>query len=302
MASKHIIELVQFTDPVCMWCWGSEPLLRKLEIRFGDQVRSSFVMGGLVRDIRDFYDDANDIGGTPEAANEQIARHWEEAFSRHGMPVETKDYHLFTNEYPSTYPQNIAYKAAQMEDEVLANRFLRRIREASSAEGRQTNAIEVLIELASEVGLDLGKFLERMEDGTARSAFEKDQQLCARLGIHGFPTFVVKYGEKAVVLRGWQQYDTIKRVMQQMAGGVLVERDVDASDEGILAFIEAHGSLAAAEIQAAFDLSPDQTEGVIARLESRSSVERRKVGSGSFVRSATAPACSTTTGLCHASV
>jgi protein-disulfide isomerase-like protein with CxxC motif len=75
MDSKHIIELIQFTDPVCTWCWGSEPLLGKLEARFGEQVRSSFVMGGLVRDIREFYDDANDIGGTPEAANEQIARH-----------------------------------------------------------------------------------------------------------------------------------------------------------------------------------------------------------------------------------
>jgi DNA-binding transcriptional ArsR family regulator len=90
--------------------------------------------------------------------------------------------------------------------------------------------------------------------------------------------------------------------MQQLAGGALVERDVDASDESILAFIAGHGSLAAAEIQAAFGLSPDETEVAIARLESRGSVERRKVGNGFFFRSTTAPACSSATGLCQASV
>lgn len=111
MGEKHMIELIQFTDPVCTWCWGSEPLLRRLETRFGGQIRSTFVMGGLVRDIRDFYNSANGIGGiggTPEAADEQIARHWEEASSRHGMPVDARDYHLFTDEYPSTWPQNSA--------------------------------------------------------------------------------------------------------------------------------------------------------------------------------------------------
>lgn len=302
MEVGYVVELVQFTDPVCTWCWGSEPLLRQVEKKLGEQVRSSFVMGGLVRDIRDFSDGANGIGGTPEAANEQIARHWEEASARHGMPVDTKDLHLFTNEHVSTYPQNVAYKAAQMEDEALANLFLRRIREASSAEGRRTNAIEVLIELASEVGLDVGKFLERMENGAGRAAFEKDQQLCARLGIRGFPTFVVKHGERSVMLRGFQQYDTIRRVMQQLAGGALVQRAVDASDESILDFVESHEALAPAEIRAAFDLTPDQTAAAIARLESRGSIARKKAGNGFFVRSTAVPACSAAAGVCHASV
>lgn len=301
MEVGHVVELVQFTDPVCTWCWGSEPLLRRVETRFREQVRSSFVMGGLVRDIRDFSDGANGIGGTPEAANGQIGRHWEEASARHGMPVDTKDLHLFTNEHTSTYPQNIAYKAAQMEDEALANRFLRRLREASSAEGRQTNAVEVLIELASEVGLDVGRLLERMEDGSARAAFEKDQELCARLGVRGFPTFVVKHGEKSVMLRGFQTYDTIRRVMKQLAGGALVERAVDASDESILEFVESHGALAPAEIGAAFDLPPDQAEAAIARLESRGSMARKKAGNGFFVRSTAVAACSAAAGVCRAS-
>lgn len=44
-------------------------------------------MGGLVEEIRAFYDSNNDIGGDIERSNKQITKHWLEAFERHGMPV-----------------------------------------------------------------------------------------------------------------------------------------------------------------------------------------------------------------------
>jgi hypothetical protein len=215
------------------------------------------------------------------------------------MPIDIRDYHLFTNEYPSTYPQNIAYKAAQMENQALADKFLRRIREASSAEGRQTNAPEVLIELASEVGLNVAKFIEHVGDGTAEEAFKHDQQLCGQLNIHGFPTFLVRNGEKAVLLRGWQQYETIRSVMQRLTDGAIVERDVDASDASILAFIREHGNLAPAEIKSAFSLSDGETEAQIARLLSQNAISKRAVGNGFFIRAKEAGVCASAAGICQ---
>ena len=74
MEKKNTVEMLAFTDPVCTWCWGSKPVVRKLETWYGEHVRIRYVMGGLVKDIRDFYDRANDIGGDPERSNLQIAR------------------------------------------------------------------------------------------------------------------------------------------------------------------------------------------------------------------------------------
>jgi putative protein-disulfide isomerase len=91
-------------------------------------------MGGLVQDITSLYDSYNNIGGDPDRSNKNIARHWVDASARHGMPVKSEGFKLFSKEHPSTYPQNIAYKAAQIP--ALANKFLRRIREASAAEAR----------------------------------------------------------------------------------------------------------------------------------------------------------------------
>lgn len=128
MKSNNQLEIIEFTDPVCTWCWGSEPVLRALKARYGERLDISFVMSGLVEDIRDFEDVDHDIGGDPSDSNMQIAQHWLEASEEHGMPVTTSPLELFSAEHPSSYPQNIAYKAAQFEDQRLADQFLRRMR------------------------------------------------------------------------------------------------------------------------------------------------------------------------------
>ena len=160
MENNKVIEIIEFSDPVCTWCWGSEPVLRKLETRYGEQLQVKYIMGGLVKNIEDFYDSANDIGGDANESNRQIVSHWLQASQRHGMPVQEEGFTLFSKEHPSTYPQNIAYKAALMESETLANKFLRNIREATATQARQTNKTGVLIEIATESGLDIAKFIE----------------------------------------------------------------------------------------------------------------------------------------------
>ncbi len=298
-ARNKIVEITEFTDPVCTWCWGSEPVLRKLETRFGEQVKINYIMGGLVQDITSFYDSYNDIGGDPDRSNRNIARHWVDASERHGMPVRSEGFKLFSREHPSTYPQNIAYKAAQMQDQALANKFLRRIREASAAEARQTNRIEILLELASEVGLDIARFLDDFTHGSAQKAFEQDLAITAKYGARGFPSFLLKYGEKEMVQRGYKRYEEFKALIEQVSGGEIRERPVPASEETIMEFISRYGSAAPIEIRMTFDLSNDELKKVIDSLLNRQLIRKREAGNGYFVSpKVSAAACDPATGVC----
>lgn len=296
---KKIIEIIEFTDPVCTWCWGSEPVLRKLEARFGEQVKISYIMGGLVKDITSFYDSYNDIGGDPDRSNRNIARHWVEASERHGMPVKSEGFKMFSRAHPSTYPQNIAYKAAQMQDPTLANKFLRRIREASAAEARQTNTTEVLLELASEVGLDIARFLDDFTNGPAQRAFEQDLATTAEYGARGFPSFLVKYGEKEMVIRGYQRYEDFKALIGHLSGGEIEEHPVSANEESIMAFIARYGSVAPIEIQMTYDLTNDELKAVIDSLVNKQLIRKREAGNGYFIfPKVSAVACDSATGVC----
>ena len=298
METKQL-EIIEFTDPVCTWCWGSEPVLRTLEARYTDKIKIGFIMGGLVKDITAFYDSHNEIGGDPELSNQSIAAHWLEASERHGMPVKVEGFKLFTKDQPSTYPQNIAYKAAQMQDEVKADRFLRRMREASAAEALQTNLTEVLVELASEVGLDIGRFLEDFTGGKAKTAFEEDLYTTAQFRAHGFPTFLVKYGEKSMLLRGYQSYNTFNAVINQLTNGEIQEVKLQPTEENVLNFINKYDSLAPVEIKMPFDLSDAELDKIINSLQEKKLVAKREAGNGYFISPLNNPMmCDVDSGMC----
>jgi putative protein-disulfide isomerase len=216
------VRITAFTDPACTWCWGSEPVLRAVETRFGDQVELRPVMGGLVKDIRAFMDTANGIGGSPERSNAQIAAHWLDASSRHAMPVKTDGLRMFTDQDVSTWPMCVAYEAARLQGAAAGARYLRRLREANAAEARQTNRIEVQSELASEVGLDLGRFLGAIRAGTARAAFEADLAETARHRVRGFPAFLFE-GDRQMMVPGYLPCEGFREVLGMVSGGGLVE-------------------------------------------------------------------------------
>ncbi len=168
-SSPWAIEIIYYTDPYCTWCWGSEPILRRLEVVFGEQLRLRYNMGGLVENIDDFYDPTNDI-----SSMEQVAPHWLEASTSHGMPVDITVFNKYSGELRSTYPGGIAYKAAELIDEDLAVKYLRRLREAAAALALPIHRRETQLELAKEIGLDTDAFTAALDDGRAEAAFPAD--------------------------------------------------------------------------------------------------------------------------------
>lgn len=297
--SNPKVEIIEFTDPVCTWCWGSEPTLRALETRYGDQLEVKFVMGGLVKNIFEFYDSYNDIGGDPENTNKQVARHWLEASERHGMPVQTEGFRLFSAEDTSTYPQNIAYKAIQMEDQALADRFLRRVREATAAEAMQTNRREVLIELASEMGADLGQFLLHLEDGSAEAAFREDLAITRKYGVRGFPTFLIRYGEKEMMVRSFQDSTTFESLIKSITGDAVKSQAPAQTPEAVMNFIRRYGRVAPVEIEVAFRLNKESAERILEELEAQKLIKIIPAGNGFFLEPVAAPlGCNADSGVC----
>lgn len=277
------IKIMEFTDPACTWCWGSEPLLRKLEYDFSPTIKVGYVMGGLVKDAKTFMDPLNNIGGDLTLFNQQVAKHWLEASKHHGMPVQTDGFELFTESDRSTYPMNFAYKAAQSQGEAIANRFLRRMREAVAAEARQANKAEVLAELANDVGLDIPMFITSMSDGSAEQAFKADQDIMRKYSIRGFPGYLLVGGEgKEIVMRGYQTYDDFVTAISMLSEDVVAPTQIDVSEETILDFISHYGRIASVELQETFNLDKDATKNWLELLINRGDVSAQKAGNGAF--------------------
>lgn len=257
-----------------------EPVLRKIQVAYGDQAVISFRMGGLVEDIRKFYDPLNDIGG--ENWYRQVAEHWLEASHRHGMPVYERVWHDVKDEFRSTYPASIAYKAAEFQDEELAKKFLRRLREAAAAEGQAIHRPEVQAALAREVGLSPGRLLRDIDDGGAEKAFRRDLLECRIRGVTGFPTFLLRYRGKEALLRGYQPFEVFELAFRELSGGGLKPRDIEAGETSILAFVQRYGKAAPREVAEVFDLTLESAMNQLNRLREKGLLREQKAGNGFF--------------------
>jgi putative protein-disulfide isomerase len=299
--SRAVLEIIEYTDPYCTWCWGSEPILRKLLYVYGDQLIVNYRMGGLVRDIRDFYDPLNEIGG--EYWYVQVAAHWEEASKRHGMPVDSSVFYEIKDSFISTYPANIAVKAAELQDRELAKKYLRRLREGAAAERLHIHLLEVQAQLAREVGLDADRLLEDIRSGRAESEFLKDLSECRSMGITGFPTFLIKNlrNGRSVLVQGYSRYHYFAGLLEELAGDMLRGREVARGAETVLDFLERWGKVATQEIATLLDMDKGSALALLRRLQDEGKVFGKRAGNDYFwtLGRKAQPLCDDNAGICY---
>ena len=268
-----MLKIVQITDPVCTWCYGNEPQTRAIAFLYDAQCE--YLMGGLVEDIRNFYDAHNAIGGTDIAAtNASIISHWREASARHKMPVTSGAFSLLSHQYPSTWPQNIAYKAAQIAAPEQAEAFLRNLRVATALRGKITSKVETLIEIASETGMDIAAFITALDSQQAKDAFQQDRKLIAQLGVNGFPAFLIQYKDKSVLLKGYQSLENFKAVIKMLGGG---SQEAVFNENEVMRYLQKFKKAFLCEIEICFAQSPESCLQLLEKLHAKGKISINKV-------------------------
>ena len=260
------IFIYQFTDPTCVWSWGNEPELRAIDYLYGDKVELRYVTGGLVEDITTLYNIEAPKSEVINEANQLIANEWAAASAIHGMPVVTANMQLYTEQYSSSFPQNIAYQAAKRIDPLGAKRFLRRIREATLTEGKRTSQIDVLIELATESDIDAVAFINQFTYGSAQADFMNDRMKCRRNGITGFPSYILKRADTYITLGGYQKLSTLHSAIARLSKEKCRPRRIGPSLANLSDFIKRYKSVYPKEIEVAFGIDSNRASLMINQL------------------------------------
>lgn len=207
VAEEKPVKLVYFTDPICSFCWGIEPQLRKLKLEYGRYVDIEYHMGGLLPS----WDGFNG-GGISKPAD--VAHHWDEVSAYIDMPVDGNVW--LEDPLPSSYPPSIAFKAAQMQDEEKAIVFLRRLREMVFLEKKNITRWEHIAAAAHDAELDTARLQEDIK-GKAIQLFEADLQIAKQAGVRGFPTIhLVNDKKEKVVLSGYKPYKELSAAVLKL--------------------------------------------------------------------------------------
>lgn len=272
------ISIYQFSDPVCVWSWGNEPVMRAIDFLYGDKVKIEYIMGGLVENIASLYDLQGDTEEIIKRANAIVTKSWLMASERHGMPVVVGNNPLFTPRYPSSYPQNIAYEAAKRLDPQRAKIFLRSLREATFTEQRRTSQIDVILDLAECAGYDRTLFLDEYTTGNAQTDFTHDRMLCRRNGITGFPSYMIRNDDTSVIIGGFQNLRTFHSIISRLSAGRIKPRRIGPSIANVTEFLRRYSSVYTVEIETAFSLDCYQASLMVEQLCSTKKLCREEVG------------------------
>lgn len=260
------VRVTEFTDPYCVWCWGAEPVLRRLREVYRDQIAVEYVMGGLVEAFEQYSDPVRD-GET----DGDVPAHWQSAAQRHGMPV---DVSLWREDPPtSSYPACVAYEAAAMQDDELAAAFLRRMREAGIAEGANLEREAVVVDLAGEVGLDAERFREDLGSDAAQQAFEEDRTTARQQGATSFPTFRVEVGDDTELLRGYKPFASFQKLF--------ANADVDLREHDprpVPALLDHYDRLATQEVAEIRDVPLEDARATLSSLVDERRARRVEAG------------------------
>lgn len=217
------IHILYFTDPVCSTCWVIQPQLRKLKLEYGEHIEIEYCMGGLLPSWESY-----DRGGikTPDDAK----RYWENAAKEHNTPINGD---IWVNDpLKSSYPPSLAFKAAQIQDIDKAIIFLRRLNEMLFFENRNIVKKVHIKEAAFEVGLDVVKLFNDIEN-RAEKMFDEDLSLVKSFGIEVLPTFILTDRfDNHITLNGFQDYQNFEAAIKTMIPDI-VKNEINTQPQSL---------------------------------------------------------------------
>jgi predicted DsbA family dithiol-disulfide isomerase len=166
--SQQQIEVIEYTDPLCSIAWGTEPFKRKLQWRFGEKLRWRPVMAGLCQDnstVKMFQP------WDPFEAGQQYLKIWKRVTGITGMPYPAGLRYMAV----TTDPPCLLVKAAERQGSDVADKVLRRFREAVFFYGTPVDsADQAAAALEGIPGLEIDRLLTDAESEDVMAAYLAD--------------------------------------------------------------------------------------------------------------------------------
>ncbi|MEU4659314.1 hypothetical protein AB0G32_36180, partial [Streptomyces sp. NPDC023723] len=146
-AGRPAVEVVEYTDPLCPWAWGAEPVFRRLRTALAGRVRWRRAYCLL-------FDHDDDPAPDAAAETAWYARYVTEVCGHTGAPRAAR----LSRVAASSWPASLVARAADRQGAVVADRVLRRLRESVFVLGEPADTPGLALAAVRGVpGLDLAR-------------------------------------------------------------------------------------------------------------------------------------------------
>jgi putative protein-disulfide isomerase len=197
-----------FFDPLCGWCYGFSPTVKKLELNFGDRFSFSALTGGMIRN--DQAQPLSHMSAFIKGAYKTVERHCGVEFGQAFLNRLDEGDIWFGSEPPSLAFVIMKYLIPDKDIE-LSGKILSLI----SYEGKAPGEIESYRELVESYSQDFDHFVDLYYSDTMKERMQDEFDVSANLGISGFPALILERDRKQYSLSsGASSYEEIVKLLE----------------------------------------------------------------------------------------
>lgn len=206
--------LIYAYDPLCGWCFGFHPVMKKLAKRFEDDLNLEVVAGGLAvgenaQPIAEGYSYISEALGQVE----QIAG---VTFGENFKLLAEEGSYLYNSE-PSCIAQTVVNEIAPEH----ALTFAGMMQSALFIYGKNLNEWDTFSELFTDCSINTDEAKKLFESESIRQKTHENFEWCKEAGATAFPTLLLKIGaEYGVMSRGYRPFDTIESHLHHLINNI----------------------------------------------------------------------------------
>jgi len=195
------MKLFYFTDPMCSWCYGFSPAVKKLKENY-PEIDLQIISGGFSPYSQQVVD---------QDYKEFLAFHWTNVNQRSGQFFDHSMKFISDSFRYDTEPSSRALTVVQELSPKQDFDYLSLMQKAFYVDGKDITNDTVLAALAEELGIEKNTFLDRFHSEEMKQKTNQGFQFSRQLGVQGFPTLLtLENGTVKVITRGFQDYRSLK--------------------------------------------------------------------------------------------
>lgn len=178
-------------DPMCSWCWAFRPVWRQVVTQLPEGLTVNYLLGGLAPDT-----DA----AMPEALQQKIQQIWRSIQKQVPGTEFNFDFWIKCHPRRSTYAACRAVMAARFQGAEFEQKMILAIQQAYYLQARNPSDNDVVIDLASLIGLNIWRFKEHLKADYTQQQLLNEIAFSREIGAQGFPSLVLDVNERYQLL------------------------------------------------------------------------------------------------------
>jgi putative protein-disulfide isomerase len=196
-------KLIYVGDPMCSWCYGISPEMKKVKAHFRETADFEIIMGGLrpyntqtMTDLKGF-----------------LTHHWEDVHKRSGQPFQYGILDNATITYDTEPPCRATVIVRSMDKE-KAFPFFTKVQKTFYQENKNMHLAESYHDALKSLNLDVDAFDQQFHSDEMKTLVKEDFERSRQMGVQGFPSLVLQKGDQLILIANG--YSTSEKMIEKI--------------------------------------------------------------------------------------